>query len=137
MSLTSHTIDIGAVVTGNEGIVLQPDAAGVSIGLDDTESATYALTTTELTTNLASTGTVTIGRADGSATIDIGSAIDLSGESYDVTLRVLEKLLDMEPCRAERVRVFFFCFSFHFGRRLLQADLELLVVIEPSVSEST
>ena len=87
VSLTSNTIDLAGTVTANGGITLLPDAVGTTIGLNN-GAGTFNLTTAELVL-LASTGTVTVGRTDGTGAIGIGSsgAINLAGEAYDLTIR--------------------------------------------------
>jgi len=77
---------IGAAVTANGGITLQPQTAGTSIGLND-PNGSFSLTSGELL-NLFSTGTVTLGAASAGA-ISIGGsgALDLSPNGYSLSVK--------------------------------------------------
>jgi filamentous hemagglutinin family protein len=83
----SGTIGTGAVVTA-QNVVFQGALAGSSIGINDA-TGLVQISSAALTTNLAATGTVTVGRADGTGTISIGSVgtLNLSGEGYNLALR--------------------------------------------------
>ena len=89
LTLSTDRVEVLTAVTANGGIMLQPedDASAIALG---TAAATFHLEESELT-NLASTGTFTIGRATGFGPINIADAVDgnlnLSGESYQLTLR--------------------------------------------------
>jgi len=86
VKVTSDTIALGGVITGNGGITLQPFTTTTTLALNDA-TGTFSLTAAELQI-LASTGTVTIGRTDGSGTMSLGSvgAINLFAENYHLTL---------------------------------------------------
>ncbi|MBX3410441.1 MAG: filamentous hemagglutinin N-terminal domain-containing protein [Phycisphaeraceae bacterium] len=80
--ITTDTINIGDTFTANGGITLRTSTAGTSIGLG-AGAGTFQLTETELT-NLASSGTVTIGRNNsGDLTADTAN---LSGELFNLSL---------------------------------------------------
>ncbi|MEY3232618.1 MAG: hypothetical protein RL689_2707, partial [Planctomycetota bacterium] len=81
VSITGATLDVGAAVTGQAGITLAPAAAGVSVGLAGAAGA-FSLDAAELG-RLASTGTVTIGRAGADAGALQANALDLSGAGLD------------------------------------------------------
>ncbi|NBT24303.1 filamentous hemagglutinin N-terminal domain-containing protein, partial [bacterium] len=83
----SGTIGTGALVTA-QNVVFQGALAGSSIGINDA-TGLVQISSAALTTNLAATGTVTVGRADGTGTISIGSVgtLNLSGEGYNLALR--------------------------------------------------
>ena len=86
--LTADDMGIGATLTANGGILIQPFTAARPIALNDGTAGTLSLTTTELQ-NLSCTGTVTIGRStDGSGTIYIAGsgAINLGATSYNLTI---------------------------------------------------
>ena len=80
--ITTDTINISDTFTANGGITLRTSTAGTSIGLG-AGAGTFQLTETE-PTNLASSGTVTIGRNNsGDLTADTA---DLSGELFNLSL---------------------------------------------------
>ena len=73
--LIGDSMAIGAVVTGNGGITVEPTTATTPIGINAVVG--MDLTTTELT-NLVSTGTVTIGASGGSGAVTLYGA-DITG----------------------------------------------------------
>jgi hypothetical protein len=90
LSNTNSTIN-----TGIGNIILRPSTTAATIGLGDSTNGTFSLNTTELNTLLNSSGTVFIGRTDGTGTgaIEIGGQptiggqpIDLSGSSFNLNL---------------------------------------------------
>ena len=92
--VNASDVAINAGITaGSGGITLAPSTAAAHIGVNDTTDgmATFLVSSTELQ-NLTTTGTVTIGRADGTGTINVGGngAIDLSAgglnKNYALTL---------------------------------------------------
>lgn len=88
-TITTDAINIAATLTANGGITLQPDDDADTIGLG-TGTGTFNLTESELS-NLASTGTVTIGRSTGTGAVEsadsVDNNIDLSGESFALVVR--------------------------------------------------
>ena len=88
VTITAPDLDItGNVFAGAAGFILQPAADAATIGLNSSGSS-FTLTTAELLM-LHTTGTVTIGRATGTAGISIGGngAVDLSTAGYNLSLR--------------------------------------------------
>ena len=81
-SLTSTS----SLNSGSGNITIEPSTTGRTIGLNSA-SGLLNLTATELT-NLASSGTVTIGKTGGTGAVTLGDsgAIDLSAESYNLSL---------------------------------------------------
>ena len=84
VSITTESIAIGAVLTGSN-ITLQPGSSNRSIGIGDGAAGDFNLTEAEITTNLSTSGTLTIGASGGTGAVDIQVA-NLSGEAYDLTL---------------------------------------------------
>ncbi len=90
LTVTAETMDITgtATLTANAGIFLIPLNTNTSVGLGgtigDPAAGTFNLTAAEIG-RFASTGTMTIGRADLAATITTHE-LDLSGEQFDLTL---------------------------------------------------
>lgn len=87
VTLTGDDAAINATVTGNGGITVQPSTGSRSIFLNNAGTG-LSLATAELT-NLATTGTLTIGASGGTGSIGIGgtSAIGLGATNYSLTLR--------------------------------------------------
>ena len=84
--LQGDSISLGSAataVTANGGITLRPATNSKAIGIQDNTVAGALAITEAMLQQLASTGTVTIGRSTGTGVIDIGSlgAVDLSGEA--------------------------------------------------------
>jgi filamentous hemagglutinin family protein len=79
-------ITLGALMSANN-VFFRGSLAGSTMGINDA-SGTVQISSTSLTTNLAATGTVTVGRSDGTGLISIGSlgALNLSGEGYNLAL---------------------------------------------------
>jgi filamentous hemagglutinin family protein len=92
-SLTITAADVvlnGTINTGSGDVTFRPSTTSSTIGIGDGAIGVFNLDTNELTTNLNSSGTVTIGRPDGDGAIDIGSAdvsLDLSGKSFNLSLQ--------------------------------------------------
>ncbi|MCG6157852.1 beta strand repeat-containing protein [Rubinisphaera margarita] len=90
LTVTAETMDITgtATLTANAGIVLIPLDTSTSVGLGgtigDPAAGTFNLTAAEIG-RFASTGTMTIGRADLAATVTTHE-LDISGEQFDLTL---------------------------------------------------
>jgi len=90
LTVTAETMDITgtATLTANAGIALIPLNTNTSVGLGgtigDPAAGTFNLTADEIG-RFASTGTMTIGRADLAATITTHE-LDLSGEQFHLTL---------------------------------------------------
>lgn len=78
---SAGVISLGALVTAQDAVFQASTALG-SIAVNDS-TGSVAISLADLTTNLAVTGTVTIGRADGSGPIRVG-ALDLSLEAYSL-----------------------------------------------------
>ena len=79
-------ITLGALMSANN-VFFRGSLAGSTMGINDA-SGTVQISSSSLNTNLNATGTVTIGRSDGTGLISIGSlgALDLSTKSYNLTL---------------------------------------------------
>ncbi|MBT7082344.1 MAG: hypothetical protein HN929_12940, partial [Chloroflexi bacterium] len=71
ISFTSDTIAIGANITGNSTILLQPSTVGQSIGIGDAAAGTYNLDVAEIGRLQDGFTGITIGRADGTHAIKI------------------------------------------------------------------
>ncbi len=82
----ADTVALGAAITG-VNIALRPDADATSVGLSDA-SGTFNLSNAELD-YLASSGTLTIGRATGVGDIFVGGmgTVDLVDENFDLVLQ--------------------------------------------------
>jgi len=78
---SAGSISLGALVTAQDAVFKASTVLG-SIGVNDS-TGSVAISLADLTTNLAVTGTVTIGRADGAGPIRVG-ALDLSLEAYSL-----------------------------------------------------
>ena len=78
---SAGVISLGALVTAQDAVFQASTALG-SIAVNDS-TGSVAISLADLTTNLAVTGTVTIGRADGAGPIRVG-ALDLSLEAYSL-----------------------------------------------------
>jgi len=78
---SAGVISLGALVTAQDAVFKASTVLG-SIGVNDS-TGSVAISLADLTTNLAVTGTVTIGRADGAGPIRVG-ALDLSLEAYSL-----------------------------------------------------
>jgi filamentous hemagglutinin len=88
-TITADSMTLADTITANGGVTLQPTTASRPIKLNNSAgSSDLELSAAELG-QLSSTGTVTIGRSGGAGAIAIGGsgAIDLSGESFGLTLR--------------------------------------------------
>ncbi|QQS08001.1 MAG: filamentous hemagglutinin N-terminal domain-containing protein [Phycisphaerales bacterium] len=84
--LTTDSISVNSLVTGNAGISIAPFTAGRAIGLNGPSSG-LDLSQAEFD-NLNSTGTVVIGSASaGAITTNSGATLDLSAESYNLSLQ--------------------------------------------------
>lgn len=82
VTLNATDVTLGATVSsGTGGIILAPSTIGSTIAINDATGA-FSVTAADLL-NLNSTGTVTIGRFDGTGAINLGSlgAIDLSASN--------------------------------------------------------
>ena len=79
-------ITLGAVLSA-VNVFFRGSLAGSTMGINDA-SGTVQISSSSLTTNLAATGTVTVGRSDGTGLISIGSlgALNLSAEAYNFSL---------------------------------------------------
>lgn len=78
---SAGVISLGALVTAQDAVFKASTVLG-SIAVNDS-TGSVAISLADLTTNLAVTGTVTIGRADGAGPIRVG-ALDLSLEAYSL-----------------------------------------------------
>jgi len=78
---SAGVISLGALVTAQDAVFQASTVLG-SIAVNDS-TGSVAISLADLTTNLAVTGTVTIGRADGAGPIRVG-ALDLSLEAYSL-----------------------------------------------------
>ncbi len=78
---------IGADITANHNIILQPELATTTVGVND-PSGTLDLSDAELA-YLFAPGTLTIGAAGGTGAVGIGGqgVVDLSGKNFGLTLR--------------------------------------------------
>jgi autotransporter-associated beta strand protein len=88
VSVTADTIELNAMITGNTSVTLRPTTGSRAIRLNDpTETNSFNLSAAEIG-QISSTGAVTIGAVGGSGAVAIGASapIDLSGESFDLTL---------------------------------------------------
>ncbi len=84
LMVRANAIDVQDAMTGDGGITLLPGDDATSIGLG-TGAGTFSLTAAEMA-NLGSTGTVTVGRSDSTATVNIQD-LDLSATTtYDLTV---------------------------------------------------
>jgi autotransporter-associated beta strand protein len=86
---SANPIFAGDVFATSGTIQLSPSVASSSIGIGTNASGTFHLNTAELG-RLNTTGTLTIGTSSSTGVVDVGDldeAIDLSGESYSLTLR--------------------------------------------------
>lgn len=84
--LSTDSISVNSLVTGNAGISIAPFTAGRAIGLNGPSSG-LDLSQAEFD-NLNSTGTVVIGSASsGAITTNSGATLDLSAESYNLSLQ--------------------------------------------------
>ncbi len=85
----------GAIINAANGnVTFQPSTPNSSIGIGDGAVGTFNLSTTELTENLNSSGTVTIGTPGltGTGSVQLGAlgstaTLNLSGEDYNLTVR--------------------------------------------------
>ena len=86
LTFTADRLAIAALVNvGGADVTLRPADATETIGIGDRATGTFNLSEAELTTHLASAGTVTIGRADGTGEVHV-TRLDLSAESYDLEI---------------------------------------------------
>ncbi|MEM9216574.1 MAG: CHAT domain-containing protein [Cyanobacteria bacterium P01_F01_bin.150] len=88
IALTAADVELNGPVNAATGnVILQPVDPASTIGLGNGTVGSFALQTSELT-NLATTGTVTIGQPGltGTGTVSIGE-VDLSNETFDLTVR--------------------------------------------------
>ncbi len=89
VSITAADVELNALLeAGNSNVTFQPSDPTFTIGLGDGSNSTFNLDTTELTTNLNSFGTVTIGSPGFTGTGEVQLRnLDLSGEDYNFTVR--------------------------------------------------
>jgi CHAT domain-containing protein len=91
LTVTAADVELnGTIDTGSGDVTFQPSTTSSTIGIGDGATGDFNLDTNELTTNLNSSGTLTIGRPDGTGAINIGSAdasVDLSGKSFNLSLQ--------------------------------------------------
>ncbi len=74
------------IEAGTGNITFQPSTPTATIGIGENAAGDFNLDTTDLTENLNSSGTVTIGSSALAETVTINS-LDLSGENYNLTVR--------------------------------------------------
>ncbi|NEP09316.1 MAG: CHAT domain-containing protein [Symploca sp. SIO2C1] len=89
VSITAADVELNALLeAGNSNVTFQPSDPTFAIGLGDSSNSTFNLDTTELTTNLNSSGTVTIGSPGFTGTGEVQLRnLDLSAEDYNFTVR--------------------------------------------------
>jgi len=89
VSITAADVELNALLeAGNSNVTFQPSDPTLTIGLGDGSNSAFNLDTTELTTNLNSSGTVTIGSPGFTGTGEVQLRnLDLSGEDYNFTVR--------------------------------------------------
>jgi len=89
VSITAADVELNALLeAGNSNVTFQPSDPTFTIGLGDGSNSTFNLDTTELTTNLNSSGTVTIGSPGFTGTGEVQLRnLDLGGEDYNFTVR--------------------------------------------------
>lgn len=85
LTVIADRLDIYKKLTAPAGLTLQPRTPTMTIGLNDADGD-FNLTLAELN-NLASSGTVTIGAADGTGGITIGSLGSIGALNYGLTVR--------------------------------------------------
>lgn len=71
LSLTSDTIAINAGLSGSGSLLLQPTTVGQSIGVGNAAAGTYSLDTAEISQLNDGFSGISIGRANGSGSIDV------------------------------------------------------------------
>ncbi len=86
IEITAEDLEITEIIDAGAGnITLQPDDIATNINIGGGTSD-FALSDTELTDKLSSTGTVTIGPDGGTGEVNI-QPVDLSSEGYNLTVR--------------------------------------------------
>jgi len=85
LTITADHVDIQRVIAAHGGITLQPATPARTIGLNDS-TVDFNLSAAELD-RLSSSGTVTIGAADGTGAIAIGGLGQIGALNYALTLR--------------------------------------------------
>ncbi|NET54670.1 MAG: CHAT domain-containing protein [Symploca sp. SIO2E6] len=89
VTITAADVQLNALLdAGNSNVTFQPSDPTFTIGIGDGSNSNFNLDTTELTTNLNSAGTVTIGSPGFTGTGEVQLRnLDLSGEDYNFTVR--------------------------------------------------
>ncbi|MDJ0595465.1 MAG: CHAT domain-containing protein [Pleurocapsa sp. MO_226.B13] len=87
ITITATDVDLsGFLDAGTENVTFQPSTPTTTIGIGDGAAGTFNLDTTELTANLNSSGTVTIGSPELTGNVTINS-LELSGENYNLSVQ--------------------------------------------------
>ena len=92
LTITAATIELAAsslIDAGSGDVTFQPSTTASTIGLGDGASGTFNLSTTELTANLNTSGTLTVGTPGftGTGEVQLQNLASLSGENYNLTVR--------------------------------------------------
>ena len=90
ITATDIELDATAIIdVGSGNVNLRPLDPTYTIGVGDNAAGAFNLNTTELTTNLASSGTVSIGSPDftGTGGVTLSNLSDLANEDYNLTVR--------------------------------------------------